>query len=155
MDRGSTPTFAILGIGISTFGERWGFCFKIFNWEGWYSCSWHDSYWIEYLNMRGIQDMKSFTTIPTHRTPDIVCRNVPGPPWYAFWADFDLNRADFGISPSVPEYGMSQSRPSSEGQKFGFHILAGRNIVQRSHVETPPWYRTDRLAPEGVRTWVQ
>ena len=26
----STPTFAILGIGIPTFGERWGFCFQNF-----------------------------------------------------------------------------------------------------------------------------
>ena len=72
---------------------------------------------------------------PRHR----MRNNVPGHPRTHFGPTSGLstrtrvrdqqNWADFGIFPSVPEYRMSRSKSSSEGQKFGFHILAGRNVV--------------------------
>ena len=38
--------------------------------------------------------------VGSNRTPDIVCRNVPGHPGYAFWADFDLCYLHYGTRPA-------------------------------------------------------
>ena len=68
----SSPTFVILGIGIPTFGERRGFCFRNFQLRRLVLLLAFLLDWVVPQHKRHPGDMQSWTAIPTHPAPSWV-----------------------------------------------------------------------------------